>query len=157
MATQTIALHEKFANKTADIFSKESVIAGILSDEYTWEGAKTIKVSTITTTPMNDYDRKKGDNRFGDPVEVGDTVQEMEVTQDKSFSSTVDKGNYVDQSAMKTGAKVLALQLKERAVPEADRYILSRLAYMAGSRNTTNTKITKANVMDRITDRKSVV
>ncbi len=151
MATQTINLHEKFAQKTVDIFRKASVVGGLLSDEFDWTGAKTVKVSTLLTTPMHDY-RRSGDNRFGDPTEVGDIMQELTVTQDRSFSSTVDRGNYVDQDAMKTGAKVVALQLKERAVPEADKYILKRLAELGGSKVGKTEALTKTNVIDRITD-----
>lgn len=151
MATQTLNLHEKFAGKDKAIFTMESVVGGILSNDYDWEGNRTIKVTTIGTTPENDY-RRSGDNRYGEPTEVGDTIQELEVTQDKGFSSVVDKGNYVEQDSMKTSAVVTAKQLKEVSIPNSDRYILQRMVSLAGQIVGSADPVTADNSIDRVTD-----
>ena len=57
----------------------------------------------INTVPLNDYNRGASANRYGEPAEVGDTVQELTMTQDKSFSGVIDKGNNMDQSINKAG------------------------------------------------------
>ena len=106
-----INLHDRYAKQIQTAFTSESLITGRLSTEYSFSGVKTVKISTPQTVPMNDY-RRSGTNRYGDPEEMQDTKQELTLTQDKSFSLTVDKGNNADQNGTKAAGKMLALQLK---------------------------------------------
>ena len=94
-----INLHEKYAKKIQTAFVTKSLIAGRLSTEYSFSGVKTVKVSTPQTVPMVDYTRT-GANRYGEPVEMQDVVQELTLTQDKSFALTIDKGNNQDQQGI---------------------------------------------------------
>lgn len=146
-----INLHDKYAKQIQTAFTTESLIAGRLSTEYSFAGVRTVKISTPQTVPMNDY-RRSGTNRYGDPVEMQDTVQELTLTQDKSFSLTVDKGNNADQNGIKAAGKMLALQLKEQAIPEMDKYMLSALAHKAGKIVGVSTTLSKSNICDRISD-----
>ena len=126
-----ITFGEKFAKTIQPYFVNESVVTNRLSGEYEFSGAKTVKVLTPLTIPMADY-TAEGSNRYGDPVEMQDIVQEMTLTQDKAFSLTIDKGNYDDQAFLKNAAKMVGVQMAERAVPLMDTYILRRLAEGAG-------------------------
>lgn len=146
-----INLHEKYAKQIQSKFVQESIIAGLLSNEYSWSGVKTVKISTPLTTPMVDYTRT-GTNRYGEPTEMQDTVQEMTLTQDKSFSLTIDKGNNADQNGIKAAGKMLALQIKERAVPTMDTYVLATLAQKAGKVVGNSTALSKTTVCDRISE-----
>ena len=74
-----INLHEKYAKQIQSKFVQESIIAGLLSNEYSWSGVKTVKISTPLTTPMVDYTRT-GTNRYGEPTEMQDTVQAVSYT-----------------------------------------------------------------------------
>lgn len=146
-----INLSTKSANELVQAAALEaSVLTGALSEEYDFVGAKTVKVVTAVTQDMNDYQRT-GMNRYGTPTEVQDTVQEMTLTQDKGFSLTVDKGNLKDQNNLKKAEKILRLQVKEKALPLYDTYVLAQLKANAGTTSTA-LKLTKTNVVEAIMD-----
>lgn len=144
-----INLHDKYAKKIATAFVRESLIDGKLNNEYSFSGVKTVKISTPITVPLGDY-KRTGSNRYGEPEEIQDIVQELTMTQDKSFTATVDKGNNMDQNGIKAAGKMLALELKERVVPEKDKYTFARLAQLAGRVVGNSTKLAKNTVIERI-------
>lgn len=144
-----IYLHDKYAKQIKTKFVKESIIAGLLSTEYDFTGVKTVKISTPQTVPMGDYTRS-GSNRYGNPTEMQDTVQEMTLTQDKAFALTIDKGNNADQNGIKAAGKMLSLQISEQAVPTMDKYVLQTLGYKAGKIVYNATALTKNNVLTTI-------
>lgn len=146
-----IHLHEKYAKQIQTKFTTESLIAGVLNNTYSWSGVKTIKVSTPVTVPMNDYTRT-GTSRYGTPTEMEDIVQELTLTQDKSFSLTIDKGNNQDQSGIKEAGRMLSLQIAERAVPTMDAYCFKQLAMKAGNVVANGTALSKNTVCDRISE-----
>lgn len=145
-----INLHEKYASQIQEMFVKESMTTGLLSGNYDFTGVKTVKITTPLTVPMTDYTRT-GANRYGTPKEMEDVVQEMTLTQDKSFSITIDKGNNADQNGVKAAGKMLALQIKEQAVPTMDRYNFAALANKAGKIVGNSTALSKTTVCERIT------
>ena len=147
----SVTLHDKYSDKIAAAYSSESFIKGRLSDDYDFTGVRTVKISTPVTVPMNDYTRS-GANRYGTPAEMGDTVQELSLSQDKSFSITVDKGNNMDQNNIKPAAKMLRLQIREQAVPEMDRYCFLKMCRSAGRVVANATAISKTNVARQIMD-----
>lgn len=146
-----VNLADKYADKIQTVYVKESVVAGRLSNEYSFSGAKTVKVLTPQTIPMGAY-KRTGTNRYGDPQEMQDTVQELTLTQDRSFSLTVDKGNNADQMNLKGAGKMARLQMAERAVPENDKYCLTVLANKAGTIVGNSTALSKSNIVDRISE-----
>ena len=144
-----IYLHEKNAKLIQQGFTKESVIMGLLSNQYSFSGVKTVKISTLQTVPMGNYTRS-GTTRYGTPTEMQDTQQELTLSQDKAFALTIDKGNNLDQQGIKAAGRALALQIKEQAVPTMDAYVLNRLATLAGKIYGVATNISVDNVCDRI-------
>jgi len=146
-----INLHEKYASEIQSKFSRESLIVGRLSDLYSFSGVKTVNITTPITVPMVDYTRT-GTNRYGTPQEMQDIVQELTLTQDKSFSMTIDKGNNSDQSGVKEAGKMLALQIAEQAVPTMDKYCFNRLVEQAGKLAINTEEISKENICQRITE-----
>ncbi len=145
-----INLHTKYDKKIQSRFVKESLLAGVLDNSYSFTGVKTVKISTPITVPMVDYTRS-GANRYGTPTEMQDVVQELTLTQDKSFSLTIDKGNNEDQNGIKEAGKMLSLQISEQAVPLMDKYGFARLSQMAGRVVGNSTALSKSNVCERIT------
>ena len=127
-----VNLHTKYEKNIADAYVRESLIKGRISDWYSFVGARTVKVTTPQTVPMTDYVRE-GANRYGEPTEMGDIVQEMTLTQDRSFSLVIDKGNNLDQSGLKSASRMLGLQIREQAIPEMDRYCFKKLAETGGT------------------------
>lgn len=146
-----INLVTKHAKQLMTVYTKASVIGNSLSNAYDFAGAKTVIIHTPTTVPMNDYTRS-GTNRYGTPVEMEDTTQEMTMSQDKSFALTIDKGNNADQLNMKSAGRMVKLQLAERAVPLRDSYVLNVLAANAGGTNEDTAKLTKSSICDRISN-----
>lgn len=145
----TVNLHEKYADKIQQKFTAESFVDSRLSNQLSFVGAKTVQVSTISTVTINDYSRTASANRYGTPDEVGDTIQELSMKRDRSFTGIIDKGNSVDQCIEKAG-KFLNVQISEAVVPEMDHYKLQRLADFAGTRVASSTAISASNIIARM-------
>ena len=105
----------------------ETIINGALSgpsvnQDYDFVGAKTVKVYSFNPVAMNDYTRS-GSNRYGSPAELDDSVQELTLTMDRSFTLTIDKGNKLDSpDGVRDAAKALRRQIDEVIIPELDKY-----------------------------------
>lgn len=126
-----INLASKYESQILTKWQRESFLAGKVTDKYSFSGVKTISIYTPVTVPLNDYTRS-GSNRFGAPVEMQDTLQELSLTQDKSFAITIDKGNNADQLNIKGAGEMMSLQMKEQMVPHLDKYALGVWAKHAG-------------------------
>lgn len=146
-----INLAVKYSDKIATIFTRGSYIKGKTSGEYDFTGTRTLKVYTPTTVAESDY-KRSGVNRYGSPTEMQDTVQEMTMTQDKSFTLTIDKGNNLDQMNVKQAGRMLKLQMDERSAPTADKYAFAKFARDAGKVMTVTAKPTKATIVETIMD-----
>jgi len=135
----TINLATKYSPKVVDKFYLDSVVLGKTSKEYDWDGVNSVKVWTIQTYAPTDYGQggagKPADDqspiaigtahsRYGATYEVADTIQTMTLTQDKSVSLSVDKGNNTEQMLIKNSGKVLALEMREQFIPMFDKYCL---------------------------------
>ncbi len=147
----TINLHTKYADKIQEKYVKDSLLNGCLENDYSFAGVKTVRVSTPVTVPMTDYTRS-GTSRYGTPTEMEDIVQELTLSQDKSFTLTIDKGNNEDQSGIKEAGKMLSLQISEQAIPLMDKYSFMRLSQLGGKIVGNSAPISKTNVCERITD-----
>lgn len=146
-----INLHTRYERQIDEAFTTDSLIRGRLSNKYNFTGVKTIRVSQLQTVPMNDY-KRYGTNRFGDPTEMQDIVQEMTLSRERSFSMTIDDGNNQDQQGIKEAARALRAQIRERAVPDMDKYAFAQLAAKAGKIAGNATALSKSNIVDRITE-----
>ena len=144
----TINLHVKYAPALEGVFSKGSFVKGNTNNHVDFTGAKTVKISTLQTTEINDY-KRSGANRYGTPEEIGEDVQELTMTQDKSFTGTVDKGNASDQVIKNKAALWLREEIRVKATPKADKYALGqyvRYAHIA----TVSAKPNKTNIIEEI-------
>ena len=128
---------------------KSSVLTGAFSEEYSFSGAKTVVVTTAQTVKMKDY-KREGTNRYGMPEEMQDITQELTLTQDKSYSLTVDKGNFKDQNYLKKVQDVIEIQNNVEAIPTRDRYCLAKASKTAGNIVGNSTALTKSNICERI-------
>ncbi|MEG1017444.1 MAG: P22 phage major capsid protein family protein [Oscillospiraceae bacterium] len=146
-----VNLNTKFHDGITSKFAQESLVANRLSSDYEFSGAKTVKVLTPITVAMQDYTRS-GSNRYGTPTEMQDIVQELTLSQDKSFTITIDKGNLEDQNYAKNTMTMVAVQMRERAIPEMDKYVLNMLAKKAGKIVGQTAETTTGNVCARISD-----
>lgn len=125
-----VNLAQKYSSKVDERFRLKELTGVGVNREYEWAGVDTIHVYSIPTAPMNDYQRS-GLSRYGTPGELQDTIQTMQITKDRSFTFTIDKGNKLQQPrGVKEAGKALARQIDEVIVPEIDTY---RLAVMASA------------------------
>lgn len=146
-----INLASKYSDKIAEVFTHASYVRGNTSKEYDLTGVKTLKIYTPVTVEETDY-KREGTNRYGEPHEMEDTVQELKMTQDKAFSLTIDKGNNKDQMNIKGAGKMMQLQLREKSVPTADKYALKQYVKMAGVVMGVSAKPTKSTIVSMIFD-----
>lgn len=145
-----INLASKASPKVVERFKMASCTEGIFSSEYDWTGVATVKVYTVDTLPLNTYNKSATTgSRFGTLTEVGDTVQEMTVTDDKSFNGAIDKGNNTAQLQIKAASKILRRQTDEVIIPYVDKYRLGKLAAGAGTVKN-SVSLTKTNALDTI-------
>ena len=115
-------------------------------------GAKTVKVYSVDTVALNDFDRTAGANRFGAVANLGDTVQEMTCTQDKSFTFAIDAGDQSDQAINKAAGKALRRQIDEVVNPTMDKYRLAKWAAGAGNEHTPTAALTKNTILAAVID-----
>lgn len=112
----------KYLNKVDERFTKESQSKLGCSASVDFTGNRTVKVYSIPTVPMNDYDRTAGSNRYGTPVILEDQVQEMTVKKDRSFTFTLDRMDREETEMTHDAGKALARQISEVVKPEIDTY-----------------------------------
>ena len=147
--SQTVNLDTKYSKKIDQAFTIASLLKGRLSAENEFVGARTVRIHNINTVPLNDYNRGASANRYGEPAEVGHTVQELTMTQDKSFSGVIDKGNNMDQSINKAG-KFLGVEMSAEVIPAYDKYCFGRLCTLAGKIVGSADAVSGTNVIKRM-------
>ncbi len=145
-----VNLLTSYAKQIGERFVKQSLTKGRFSKEVSFKGIRTAQILCPTTVPVTDY-KRNGANRYGEPQEMQDIIQEMTLSQDKSFSLTIDKGNNTDQGGLKAAGRMLDKQVREQCVPTMDKYMLGKLSREGGQIVGNSTKLTKNTIVERIT------
>ena len=142
----------KYQSKIAERFKKQSVTNGAAGNEYSFVGAKTIVVQSVDVVALNNFNRTAASNRFGAVANLGDTKQEMQVTQDKSFAFAIDAGDNSDEAINKAAGAALRREIDEVVIPELDKYRLGKWADGAGTKvySGANTALTKSTILPAI-------
>ena len=141
----------KYSTLVDERFTKASVTAPAINNDYDFSGVKTVHVYSIPTVAMGDY-KREGANRYGTPDELGDSVQELTLTKDRSFTFTIDRGNREDQMMVKEAGKALRRQIDEVVVPEIDQYRLAKIAEGADEGNEATAALSKTNAYSSFLD-----
>ncbi len=142
--TQNLAL--KYSSKVDERFKIGSLTDSIINNDFDWDGVDTVKVYSITTSQLTDY-TKTGTQRYGTPDELSDTVQTMTLTQDKSFTFTIDKMYEISQAGSKPSGAALRRELDEVVIPAVDMYRISKL--VQGAKTTQVSSTTKTNAYEQ--------
>lgn len=140
---------DKYSAKIDERFKTGALTAPAINNDYDFTGVQTVKVYSIPTAGMNDY-TSTGANRYGTPAELEDSVQELTLTKDRSFTFTIDKSNYQDTGMLKEAGAALQRQIDEVIIPELDIYRLAQIA--AGAKNSATAAVTKANAYSAFLD-----
>jgi len=103
--------------KTSGIVNK----GGVRLD---FNGKNSVTIYTVNTVSEVNYVRS-GSNRFGALNELGTGVQTFTLSQDKSFTFSVDRGNLEDSQMVSEVNKAVKRQIREVAVLAIDVYTLA--------------------------------
>lgn len=137
----------KYAAVVDERFALGSLTGGIVNNNFDWLGVETVNVYSIPTSQMNDY-TLTGSNRYGTPEELGNEVQELKVSKDRSFTFTIDRKSYDDSMMTMEAGKALARQINEVVIPEIDTYRLSAVVAGAKKENVKTAATTRENAYE---------
>lgn len=138
---------EKYSEQVDERFKMGALTTGLVNQNYDWLGVETVKVFSIPTVGLNDYSLT-GTSRYGTPSELGNEVQEMKITQDKSFTFTIDRKSHDDAMMTMEAGRALRRQIDEVVIPAVDEYRLAKIVAGAAEGNTVTQAITKSNAYE---------
>lgn len=147
-----IDLATKYLPYTDEIFTTESKKSLLTNHDFSWDGAHTVKVYSVTTATMNDYDRigTSGEiSRYGPIQGLDATAKSMTLKKDRSFTFAIDTLDIDETNSQLEGATALARQMREVVVPEIDTYTLGVMCQDAGTKPEPIT-LTKTNIYTEI-------
>lgn len=130
-----IDLVSKFLPYVDEQFTAESKKSLLTNNDFTWNGAHTVKVYKINTSAMHDYDRAgAGANwsRFGSVAGLDATTEEFTLTKDRSFTFAIDKLDADETAQQLAAASALARQNREVVIPEVDAHVYGVMCANAG-------------------------
>ena len=157
MPTRNLAL--KYSSKVDERFIRESQVTPGLGNAYKTEftGVDTLRVYSIPTVPLQDYKRNGNWSvngtgaffRYGIPEDLTRNVQEMKITQDKSFTFVIDQGDKIQSMMVTDAGKALSREINEQIIPNFDCYCFSTWAAAATAVGHYDTTVaTKQNVYE---------
>lgn len=147
-----IDLVTKFLPYVDEQFVKESKKSLLTNQDFSWEGAKTVKIYKISTSQMNDYDRKgDGDNpsRYGPITGLDAATEEFTLKKDRSFTFAIDKLDTDETAQQLSAASALSRQNREVVIPEVDTHVYSVMIAGAGTAPEA-VALTEDNIYDEI-------
>lgn len=127
---------QNYASEVLDLiderFYLESKTNAIVNNgiKFKFTGVNTVTIYNIDVVAENDY-RRSGTMRYGELVELGDGVQDFILSQDKSFSISIDRGNREDSEMVLDIEEAVDRQVREVSVPTVDVYRLGILTSYA--------------------------
>lgn len=143
---------EKYAPIIDEQFAQESLTDRAVNKDYDFTGVNKVNVYSIPPVPLQDYDMTARANRYGAPVELTSDIQELTLTQDKSFTFSIDRRNNTDTQAQVAAASALARQLREVIAPTVDKYRLAKLVENAPAAHVKEEAITSDNAYSSFLD-----
>ena len=117
---------EKYSNEIDERFTLASVTDKAVNKNFDFNGVNKVFVYSVNTAEVNDYSMS-GTDRYGTPTELGNRVQELELTQDKAFTFTIDRRNNDDTMMTMHAGRCLQRQIDEVIIPMMDKYRLEKL------------------------------
>lgn len=147
-----INLVTRFQPYVDEAFTAGSKASMLTNKDFNWSGAHTIKIHKVNTVPMSDYDRAgTGENasRYGALGKVENTIEEMTLTKDRSFTFVIDTLDNDETDGVLSAAAALGRQQREVIIPEVDTYVYSVMTANAGTKVTSVT-LTSNNLYDEI-------
>lgn len=147
-----IDLTTKFLPLVDEKFTKESKRSLLTNNDFEFTGANAVKVYSVTTVGMNDYDRRgtKGNNsRYGEVKGLDATTEEYTLEKDRSFTFAVDRLDIDETLQALQAGEALERQLREVTIPEVDTYVYKKMCAKAGT-VADSVAVTHENIADTI-------
>ena len=131
-----IELATQYLSYVDEMFTTESKLSLLTNQDFSWDGAATIKVYRVTTAAMQDYGRDApaaGNwSRYGTVEGLGATTQSMTLRRDRSFTFALDTLDVDETKQALQAASALARQLREVTIPEVDAHVYGEMCAHAG-------------------------
>lgn len=147
-----VNLVTKYGNKLDKGFERRSLVADKCSTRFDWIGGEAIKLLHMLPSALNNFNRSASANRFGTPANVQDGVQTMLLTQDKSYTGTIDRGDNSQQYMLKKAGEWIKLQDSEVVIPTYDAYAIGQFIMNAGKINTISAAPSASTIIEALID-----
>lgn len=148
-----IELVTKYLPYVDEIFTAESKKELLTNKNFSFQGAKTVKIYKISTGKMQDYGRSgaaEGNwSRYGVVESLDATTQSMMLQKDRSFTFVVDALDEDETGGALEAASALARQVREVVIPEVDTYVYGVMCRLAGTKPAAKV-LTKTNIYEEI-------
>jgi len=147
--TQGVNYAKKYSTLVDERFKLDAVTSSIVNNNYDWVGVQTVAVYSLPTVAMNNY-TKSGAARYGTAADLANSVQEMQITQDRAFTFSIDRKDEQDTMGVQNAAKALRRQIQEIVIPEVDVYRIAKLVSGAKAANVIDaTDVSKTNAYEK--------
>ena len=132
-----IELATQFQAYTDEQFYSESKTSLVTNKDFSFDGAKTIKLYKMQSTEMEDFNRngpilEGNKSQYGTISTLQATTETFTINKDRSFTFEVDKMDTDETKMQVAAASALARQQREKVFPEIDSYVYSVMAANAG-------------------------
>lgn len=137
-----VNLATKFSPKVDEAFKRNALKTLVTNNDYDWDGVDTVKVYSLDPVPLSAYSRTAASNRYGNPAELADNVQTMQIERDRGWTFVIDKLNKNQSQMVRDAGKACARQIALKVIPEVDTWTFYKLAANAGTKYTPASEIT---------------
>ena len=147
-----IDLATNFLKYVDEKFATASKKQLVTNQDFKWDGAHAVKVYSVTTASMNDYDREGAGataSRYGAVEGLNAVTQTMVLRKDRSFTFAIDKLDADETKMQLQAATALERQLREVVIPEIDTYVFNEMTANAGIKAEA-VALTAENIFDEI-------
>jgi N4-gp56 family major capsid protein len=122
-----------------------------------FNGVNSVTIYNVDVPSETNYVRS-GTNRFGSLVELGTGKQTFVLSQDKSFTFTIDRGNLEDSMMVQEAGKALRRTLDEVCIPNTDAYRLSVLsAYATANSQSATAALSSSNIYTKFLEAQALL
>ena len=86
-----INLVEKYLQQVDELFKNESKRSLVTNQDYSFDGANSVRIYKVGTAAMNDYDRAgvTAGSRYGKPETLTAVTETYALPEDRSFSFVI--------------------------------------------------------------------
>ncbi len=151
----TLNYAAKYASEVDKRFVLGALSQGVINNNFDWLGVETVEVFSRDLVTLNNY-AMTGTSRYGTPNDLGNDVQEMTLSQDKSFTYIIDRKTAEDTNGTMEAAATLAENVDNVVIPTLDKYRFAKIVANAPTEGTVTGKshiitetVTKSNAYEQ--------